>query len=157
MHAEPFVTAEPFESAPARSWPDAAAAAPHAVPAWLHAFVMEAVRVAAPPAYLRWIRAAVGGSVRLLDVDQVLFFQSDSKCTLVQTAAAQAVIRMSLSDLRRELDPAVWWTIHRSTIVNVRAIDEVRRQGDGRVVVQLKGHARTLRVSEAHERQFRQM
>jgi DNA-binding LytR/AlgR family response regulator len=51
----------------------------------------------------------------------------------------------------------VWWTIRRATIVNVRAIDEVRRQADGRVVVLLRDRAKVLRVSEPHERQFRQM
>ena len=157
MHAEPLLAAEPSASAPLQAWQDRATAAPYHVPAWVKAFVVEAVRAATPPTYLRWISAGVGAHVRLLNIDDVLFFHADTKYTLVATANAEVFIRKSLRELRCELDPAFWWTIHRSTIVNVRAIHEARRTTGGPLVVSLKANPSVLRVSEAHERQFRQM
>ena len=77
--------------------------------------------------YMRWIRAALGSNVRLLDVDEGVFFRADTRYTLVSTASSETLIRKSLHALRAELGPACWSTIHRSTIVNVRAINEVRR------------------------------
>ena len=159
MHAELGFKADSFEASLARprQVEASSSAAPQDVPAWVRAFVMEAVQAATPRPYLRWIRAAVGATVRLLDVDDVLFFHADNKYTVVAMVDAEVIIRTPLSELRRELDPAFWWTIHRATIVNVRAIDKVRRQADGRVVVLLRDRAKVLRVSESHERQFRQM
>ncbi|MFG6430991.1 hypothetical protein [Roseateles sp. LYH14W] len=46
--------------------------------------VLQQLGAAAPPgprAYLRWINASVGNSLRLITVDEVLYFQSDSKYT----------------------------------------------------------------------------
>ena len=125
--------------------------------AWLREMVFEAVRAATPPRYIRWINAAVGANVRVIDVDDVLFFRADSNYTLVATATSEILIRKSLQELRAELDPACWWTIHRSTIVNVRAINEVRRTENSKVVVSLKRRAEVLPVSESRANQFRQM
>lgn len=124
---------------------------------WLRELVFEAVRAATPPRYIRWIKAAVGSNVRLLDVDDVAFFRADSSYTLVAMANSETLIRKSLQELRNELDPTCWWTIHRSTIVNVRAINEVRRTDNGRIVVSLKRRAEVLPVSESNANQFRQM
>lgn len=157
MHLEPLMSEIKSSVSLAEIFRDRAPASPDAVPAWLKAVVIDAVRAAMPPPHLRWISAAVGANVRLVCVDDVLFFRADSKYTLVVTADSEVLIRRSLRDLRSELDPSHWWTIHRSTIVNVRAIDEVRRKADGRIVVSLKRRADVLCVSEAHERQFRQM
>ena len=157
MHAEPLIAGETPNVPIEDGWQDRALASPYHVPTWVKAFVIEAVRAATPPSYLRWISAAVGAGVRLLSVDDVLYFHADSKYTLVVMADAEVLIRKPLRELRHELDPSFWWTLHRSTIVNVRAIDEVRRKADGRLVVSLKGHADVLCVSEAHERLFRQM
>lgn len=74
---------------------------------------------AAAPAYLRWVKASVGSSVRLIPVEEVLFFQSDDKYTRVVTAAAECLIRKPIRELLEELDPANFWQVHRATIVNL--------------------------------------
>lgn len=124
---------------------------------WLKALVFDAVRAATVPRYIRWIKAAVGANVRLLDVEKVDFFRADHNYTLVAMAGSELLIRKSLQHLRDELDPTCWWTIHRSTIVNVRAIDEVRRTDNGRVVISLKYRPELLPVSESNANKFRQM
>ena len=65
--------------------------------------------------------------------------------------------RSPLKELLEQLDPAVFWQIHRSTIVNVNAIDNVGRDVTGHVIVRLKGRAETLRVSQPFAYRFRQM
>lgn len=107
--------------------------------------------------YLRWINASVGQTVRLITVDEVLYFEADTKYTRVVTADAEALIRKSLKDLQDELDPSVFWAIHRSTIVNANAIRSVSRDLRGRVHVRLKQRDDKLVVSEAHAHMFRQM
>jgi DNA-binding LytR/AlgR family response regulator len=106
---------------------------------------------------LRWITASCGDEVRLITVDEVCYFQADTKYTRVVTANSEALIRRALKDLQDGLDPRCFWQIHRSTIVNANAIAGVSRDFRGRVHVRLKARPERLAVSEAHEGLFRQM
>jgi DNA-binding LytR/AlgR family response regulator len=109
------------------------------------------------PAPLRWIQAAVGATVQLIPVDDVLFFISDEKYTRVQTATTEALIRKPIKELLEELDPEVFWQIHRSTVVNVRAIAGVTRDLRGRQIVSVKGHPQKLEVSRSFSGLFKGM
>jgi len=112
----------------------------------------------APPApsYLKWIKASVANTVRLVMVNEVQYFQSDGKYTRVVTQTGEALIRLPLKELVLQLDPAQFAQVHRSAIVNFQAIDHIDRQGAGMEIC-LKGRAEKLPVSEAYCRQFRQM
>ena len=111
----------------------------------------------ARPAYLRWIQAQSGQSLRMVSTREVLFFQSDEKYTRVQTSSAQHLIRKTLKELEEELDPDEFWRIHRSTLVRVDAIQEVRRDLRGRQMLRLRGYAEELEVSRNHGARFQQM
>ena len=114
-------------------------------------------REAAPRAHLRWVKASQGQNVRLITVDEVLFFQSDCKYTLVVTADGEAMIRKSVSELVQELDPEAFWQIHRGTIVNVNAVAAVHRNANGTLELRLKRHDRRLAVSVTYAHLFKQM
>ena len=95
--------------------------------------------------------------MRLITVDEVCYFQADSKYTRVVTADGEALIRKSLKELVDELDPAKFWPIHRSTIVNAAEIASVGRNLAGEMIVRLKHRPERLTVSDAHRKLFRQM
>jgi DNA-binding LytR/AlgR family response regulator len=107
--------------------------------------------------HLRWIKASVGPSVRLIPVEEVLFFQSDEKYTRVVTCDSEALIRKPIKELLDELDPEKFWQVHRATIVNVEAIAAVRRGLRDQAEIALKGHRETLVVSRNFTHLFRQM
>jgi len=107
--------------------------------------------------FLQWIRVSRGSAVRLLTVEEICYFRADSKYTLVVTRDAESLIRKTIKELLLELDPNLFWQIHRSVIVNVRAIDSVLRRGGGELAVRLKQRDETLAVSEPHHHLFRQM
>ncbi|ATQ74533.1 DNA-binding response regulator [Massilia violaceinigra] len=109
------------------------------------------------PAYLRWIQAQVGSNLRMISTREVLFFQSDEKYTLVQTAQAEMLIRKTLKELSDELDPDEFWRIHRSTLVRVDAIAEVTRDERGRQMLRVRNHPVLLEVSRNHTHLFQQM
>jgi DNA-binding LytR/AlgR family response regulator len=108
------------------------------------------------PERLKWIKASVGETVRLVLVDEVLCFQSDGKYTNVVMANMQALIRTPLKTLVEQLDPSRFAQIHRSTIINLHALDRVERVDSGQQAW-LRGLARPLPISESFARQFRQM
>lgn len=107
--------------------------------------------------YLRWINAAERDAVKLIAVDDVVYFQSDHGYTRVVTQDGEALIQSSLKELQEQLDPGRFWPIHRSTIVNASAISGVTRDFRGRVSVKLKTRSEKLSVSEVHEHLFRRM
>ena len=126
-------------------------------PAALDSVLRELAAAAHPKDHLRWINASSGSEVKVVTVDEVCYFQSDSKYTLVMTAEGESLIRKPLKELADQLDPAQFWQVHRSTIVNANAIAGVSRDFRGRVHLKLKQRRETLAVSEAHEHLFRQM
>jgi DNA-binding LytR/AlgR family response regulator len=107
--------------------------------------------------HLHWIKASVGSNVRLIPVEEVLFFQSDEKYTRVVMCESEALIRKPIKELLDELDPARFWQIHRATIVNVDAIASVRRGLKDQAEISLKDHRETLIVSRAFTHLFKQM
>lgn len=107
--------------------------------------------------YLRWITAAVGAGLRMITVDEIVYFQSDRKYTRVALADTEVLIRKPLKELLAELDPEQFWQIHRSTLVNVQEIAAIEPNMGGQLSVRLKSRREALPVSETFARRFRQM
>jgi DNA-binding LytR/AlgR family response regulator len=113
--------------------------------------------VSAPaPAPLQWIKASVGAQVRLIHVDDIVYFESDAKYTRVVTADAEALIRMPLRQLADQLDPQWFWQVHRSSVVNLRHVASVLRVDENMDVI-LKGRPERIKVSLAYQGLFKQM
>ena len=110
----------------------------------------------APPK-LKWIQATVGQQIQMIPVEDVLFFISDEKYTRVQTATLEALIRKPIKELIDELDMNLFWQIHRSTLVNTKAIAGVSRDLRGRQLVAVKGHPEKLEVSRSFTGLFKGM
>ena len=108
-------------------------------------------------AYLRWINVEAGPNVRLVTVEEICYFQADTKYTRLVTADRESLIRLSLKELLDVLDPAEFWQIHRSIIVNVNAIAEVSRDARGHPNLHLKSRSERLQVSQPYAHLFRQM
>ena len=61
------------------------------------------------------------------------------------------------AQLIEELDPQMFWQIHRGTLVNVNAIAGVQREIGGHLRVKLKQRKETLPVSEPYMHLFKSM
>lgn len=114
-------------------------------------------QVAGPPSFLKYIQATIGQQLRMIPIEDVLFFVSDEKYTRVQTPSAEALIRKPIKELIDELDPAKFWQIHRSTLVNVSKISGVVNDERGHKIVSLHGHTERLEVSRSYLHLFKQM
>jgi DNA-binding LytR/AlgR family response regulator len=114
-------------------------------------------RLGAAPAYLQWIKASVGQSVRLIPVEQIAYLKADEKYTLVVWEGGEALIRKTIRELADELDPSRFVQTHRSVIVNLREVLQVTRGPNETAEVQLKGRRELLPVSRSYLHLFRQM
>ena len=117
-------------------------------------------RGAAQP--LRWLRASVGTSLRLIAVEDVDFLRSDDKYTRIgwrddDGRPANALIRTPLKELVTQLDPANFVQVHRAVVVNLRAIAEVLRADHDSARIRLRGRDEELPVSRSYLHHFRHM
>jgi DNA-binding LytR/AlgR family response regulator len=126
-----------------------------APPADLGALLRQLGAAHKPPERTRWIRATVGRQIRLIDIDDVLFFQSDTKYTRVVLGDGEALVRTPLKELLAGLDPERFWQVHRGTAVAVKAIAAAERLDAERLQLSLKGCAEKLIVSRAFAHLFR--
>lgn len=110
----------------------------------------------APPP-LTWITASAGRETRLILVEDVAYFRADNKYTTVVTAEGEALLRTPIKELVEMLDPAMFKQIHRSTIVNLKAIAGIVRDDSGRGTVRLRTRPETLAVSQTFMPLFRHM
>ncbi len=113
------------------------------------------------PEALRWLRATVGGSLRMIPVDDIDYLKSDTKYTLVafrdEGQPAEALIRTPLKDLILQLDPQLFAQVHRSVAVNLRAIRRVTRGENETADIELKGRSERLPVSRSYLQFFKEM
>ena len=109
------------------------------------------------PAKLQWIQATVRQAIQMIPVEDVLFFVSDEKYTRVQTATVEALIRKPIKELVEELDMQLFWQIHRSTLVNIKAVAGVTRDERGRQLVSVRGSNEKLEVSRSYTGLFKAM
>jgi DNA-binding LytR/AlgR family response regulator len=106
---------------------------------------------------LVWITASAGKDTRLIMIDDVAYFQADHKYTVVMTAEGESLLRKPIRELLEVLDPSIFKQIHRSTIVNLKAIASIARDDTGKGTVRLKSRPETLTVSQPFMTLFRNM
>jgi DNA-binding LytR/AlgR family response regulator len=106
---------------------------------------------------LKWIRASVGNTTKLIATDDVLYFQAEDKYTKVVTSSGDAYIKKPIKELFDELDPEAFWQIHRATIVNLRAIVKIERDWRDQPVLSLRDRSEKLTVSRTFAHRFKAM
>jgi DNA-binding LytR/AlgR family response regulator len=116
-------------------------------------------KLTAPPPgpRLRYILAGQGATARNLDVADVRFFRADDKYTVVASSHGDYVIRTPITELVSRLDPAQFWQVHRSTVINLAWLEGTRRDDTSRLFLRMRGHAGELPVSRAFVHLFRAM
>lgn len=110
---------------------------------------------------LRILQAAAGNHVYVIPLDEVVYLEAADKYVRIIThdsgpGTPEKLIRTPLKELLPRLDQSLFWQIHRSHVVNVRAIDRVSRQLN-RTRVHLKHRTETLDVSRMYAHLFKAM
>jgi DNA-binding LytR/AlgR family response regulator len=106
---------------------------------------------------LQWITVLQGRDIQFIAVDDVCYFRADNKYIAVVTATGESLITTPLKELVARLDPALFWQVHRGVVVNMHAVQAVRRSITGHLDLKLKSRPETLRVSAAYAHLFKHM
>jgi len=106
---------------------------------------------------LEVIQASVGNTVHMVPIDEVVYFEAADKYVRVITAEREHLIRISLRELLPQLDPQVFWQVHRGTVVRARAIVSAQRDESGKVFLSLRGRSERLIASRLYAHLFKGM
>ncbi len=106
---------------------------------------------------LHIIKAAVGNQIRMIPIESVLYFEATDKYINVVTREHSSLIRSSLRELLPQLDASIFWQIHRSTVVNSRAIHLAHKDESGKITLSLHDCPDKLSVSRVYAHLFKQM
>lgn len=114
---------------------------------------------AASTAPLKMIAAseAGGSTVRMVPIDEVLYFEAADKYIRVLTATHEYLIRTPLKQLLAQLDPEIFWQVHRAVVVRSSAIEAVHRDEAGKLHLDLRGRPEKIPVSRLYGHLFRAM
>jgi DNA-binding LytR/AlgR family response regulator len=106
---------------------------------------------------LRMLQCSVGSSIQMVPVDSVLYFEAADKYVRVLTAGHEYLIRTPLKELMPQLDSAMFWQVHRGTVVRAQAIESVSRDEAGKLSLSLRGLTGKLPVSRLYAHLFKAM
>ena len=106
---------------------------------------------------LKLVQVSVGTNIRMVPVEEVVYFEAADKYIRVLTADHEYLIRTPLKELLPQLDDKLFWQVHRGTVVRSTAIDSVSRDEAGKLHLQLRGRKERLPVSRLYAHLFKAM
>jgi DNA-binding LytR/AlgR family response regulator len=119
--------------------------------------LLQATPAVAPQPLLKVIQASVGSSIRMVPVEDVVYFEAADKYVRVVCPDSEVLIRTALKELLPQLDPQLFWQVHRGTVVRATAIDSVHRDEAGKLHLALRGRKERLPVSRLYGHLFKAM
>jgi hypothetical protein len=87
------------------------------------------------PEYLSRVASRKGGRVEFIDVGIVTHFCAEDKLTFAVIETKEYALDMSVSELEQRLSPKQWIRIHRSMLLNIDAVKELRSWFGGKLLL----------------------
>jgi two-component system LytT family response regulator len=106
--------------------------------------------------YPERIPVRTDGRIRLLDVEQIDWIEARDKFLRLHISGSTLDTRATMNGIERELDPALFVRIHRSTIVNIRRVREIQPWFQSDYVVVLRDGTK-LRTGRAYRDSLRRL
>jgi DNA-binding LytR/AlgR family response regulator len=106
---------------------------------------------------LRLLQVSVGNAIRMVPASEVVYFEAADKYVRVLTADHEYLVRTPLRELLPRLDPALFWQVHRGTVVRADAVESVTRDDAGKLHLRLRRRPERLPVSRLYAHRFKPM
>jgi DNA-binding LytR/AlgR family response regulator len=106
---------------------------------------------------LQVLQASVGNHIRMVPLADVVYLEAADKYVRALTTDHEYLLRTPLKDLLPQLDGALFWQVHRGTVVRADAIDTVTRDDAGRLSLSLHHRSEKLPVSRLYAHRFKAM
>jgi two-component system LytT family response regulator len=103
------------------------------------ALVQAAQRMEGHPAgRLERILVRDRGRIFPLSLNEIEYLKADSKYTAIAARGQTFLVRIGISELEAQLDPARFIRVHRSALVNLDFVDSMRADDQSQLVIQMR-------------------
>ncbi|GLQ45941.1 hypothetical protein GCM10007862_09920 [Dyella lipolytica] len=116
---------------------DLNAEAGHVVPTPMGNAPTESTQIRAEAAPSRYF-VRIGDEFRPIDMDTVISISGADDYSEIRTLSGKHLVRVTLSEFTKSLDPAKYVRVHRSWIVNVHHIARAEAAGGGRLLLHME-------------------
>ena len=99
------------------------------------------------------IPVPLGNKTVFVYTKDISYIKASNYYIEIFTSESRFVLRASMYHILSELDPDIFIRIHRSSIVNLKCVEELINSGFGEIDVKIKGGPR-LRVSKGYRKDF---
>jgi two-component system, LytTR family, response regulator AlgR len=113
-------------------------------------------RADAPPARRQHIAARIADRLRLIPIENVVYFQADQKYVSVRHLEGEVLIDDSLKDLEEEFGQD-FLRIHRNALIAVKHLVAVEKLPNAQYQARLRGCDQPLAVSRRHATALRRL
>lgn len=119
--------------------------------------LLQGAAPAAPQPLLKVVQASVGNTIRIVPIEEIVYFEAADKYVRVACDDAELLIRTPLKELLPQLEPQLFWQVHRGTVVRATAVESVHRDEAGKLHLALRGRKERLAVSRLYAHLFKAM
>jgi len=95
------------------------------------------------------ITAKISGNIKLIPVEEILYFQAEQKYVTVKYLSGETIIEDTLKELQAEFEND-FVRIHRNALVAKKFITGIHKDGEGKSYVTLQDSERELEISRRH-------
>ena len=105
--------------------------------------------------FLKRLKVQIGNKLWLLPVEDVICFKACGRYVKVHTRDREALVRMPLRSLCEQLDPELFWQVHRSTVINIEQLDHINTTDNEQMQAHLKHFTQPVAISRSFSHLFR--
>ena len=98
------------------------------------------------------IKVKIGNHIRLLNVEDIYYFRAEDKYVEVHTFDESFLLNQSLNQLQADLPPDDFVRVHRSAIINLNYLKEIKKLHLGSYLARMKDKQETQVPVSRHSR-----
>ena len=103
------------------------------------------------------ISSKTGDRTEFIDLSRITHFYAEDKLSFAATELKNYIIDQTIAELEAKLDPACFFRVHRSTLVNLAYVAELYTYLGGKLLIRLKDAKKTeLTASKDRARELRE-
>jgi len=107
--------------------------------------------------HLKRLKIQIGNKIWLIPTEDIICLKASGRYVKVLTKEREALVRMPLKNLCEQLNPDIFWQVHRSTVMNITHLDYVKNIDHEQIQAHMKNMEEPVAISRSFSHLFRNL
>jgi len=107
--------------------------------------------------FIKRLKIQIGNKIWLIPVEDIICLKASGRYVKVLTKEREALVRMPLKNLCEQLDPDIFWQVHRSTVMNIAHLDYVKNIDHEQIQAHMNNMKDPVAISRSFSHLFRNL